>query len=164
MGHPLRGDMLMIALTAAGLTAIASAVTYQTPTMPTVPSSIVHRPSSRGPSSIVWTWLLAGAMLFSLAFYTKQTALAGPIATAAYLLIRDWRTGLKSCAPPWASFVLAAFAVLDFATNHWFYLKMVTYHFSASADPDSHSPLPVCLLARTNGPSFSSRSRKLPMF
>jgi hypothetical protein len=44
-----------------------------------------------------------------------------------YLLIRDWRMGLKWCAVM-GILVLAPFVVLDLATNHWFYLKMVTYH------------------------------------
>lgn len=104
-----RGDMLMIALTATGLTCIA------------IGSS--GRDWTRG----AWAWLIAGVVLFSLAFYTKQTALAGPIAAAAYLLIRDWRTGLKWCIAM-GIVVLAPFLVLDLATDHWFYLKMVTYH------------------------------------
>ncbi len=68
-----------------------------------------------------------GAALFALAFYTKQTALAGPVACALYLLLRDWRSGLKWCAAM-AALVLVPFALLDVATGHWFYLKMVDYH------------------------------------
>jgi hypothetical protein len=104
-----RGDMLMIALTAAGLTCVAIGSSRAT----------FHRVS--------WLWLLAAALLFSLAFFTKQTALAGPMAAALYLLLRNWRTGLRWCVAM-GLLVLVPFAVLDFATNHWFYLKMVTYH------------------------------------
>ena len=68
-----------------------------------------------------------GAALFSLAFFTKQTALAGPIAAALYLVVRDWRLGLKWCVVMFLA-VVVPFAALDLATDHWFYLKMVVYH------------------------------------
>ncbi len=146
-----RGDMLMIALTAAGLTYIAIGTTHcglriadcglvitakpvlersdgTTSTANVIngindPQSAIRNPQS----AIRWLWLIAGAALFSVAFYTKQTALAGPIAAAVYLLIRDWKAGLRWCAVMGA-FVLVPFAILDFATDNWFYLKLVTYH------------------------------------
>ncbi len=105
-----RGDMLMIALTAGGLACISA--------------------TSSGTSDdnrLGWPWLVAGAALFSLAFFTKQTAVAGPIAAALFLLARDWRSGLKWCALMFA-LVIVPFAALDLATAHWFYLKMVDYH------------------------------------
>jgi hypothetical protein len=105
-----RGDMLMIALTSGGLTCVAI-------------GSQADPPWRRG----AWSWLVAGALLFALAFYTKQTALAGPIAAALYLLLCDWRAGLKWCVAIGA-LIIVPFAVLDIATNNWFYLKMVTYH------------------------------------
>jgi 4-amino-4-deoxy-L-arabinose transferase-like glycosyltransferase len=149
-----RGDMLMIALTAAGLTCIAvgnanCGLRIADCGLPTTARPAIERskgtPSSamlgtttngidspqsaiRNPqSAITWFWLVAAAAFFSLAFYTKQTALAGPMAAAVYLLILDWRTGLKWCAAMGA-FVLVPFAILDFATGNWFYLKLVTYH------------------------------------
>jgi len=105
-----RGDMLMVALTAAGLTCMAI-------------GSAADPPWRRG----AWSWLLIGAILFTFAFYTKQTALAGPIAAGVYLLLCDWRSGLKWCVALGA-LVLVPLAILDIATNNWFYLKMVTYH------------------------------------
>jgi hypothetical protein len=66
-------------------------------------------------------------VLFSAAFYTKQTALAGPAAAALYLLLLDWRSGLKWCAVM-AGAIFLPFAALELATGHWFYLKMVDYH------------------------------------
>ncbi|MEO8285858.1 MAG: hypothetical protein ABI670_05445 [Chloroflexota bacterium] len=105
-----RGDMLMIALTTAGLTCVA---------IGSSPQGDWKRGS--------WAWLLAGAAFFSLAFYTKQTALAGPIASALFLVIRDWRAGLKWCIAM-GTLVLVPFVLLELATQHWFYLKMVTYH------------------------------------
>jgi hypothetical protein len=105
-----RGDMLMIALTAAGLACISAGARS-------------GQPHTRWLSPM----LLLGAALFSLAFFTKQTALAGPIAAGSYLLLRDWRSGLKWCALMFA-FVAVPFALLDLATGHWFYLKMVVYH------------------------------------
>ncbi|MDQ6694809.1 MAG: hypothetical protein M3014_10400 [Chloroflexota bacterium] len=102
-----RGDMLMIALTAAGLTCTAIA--------------------TRGAEQARWAWLIAAAAFFTLAFFTKQTALAGPIAAGVYLLLREPRVGLK-----WVGlmglFVLLPFGALDLLTGQWFYLKMVTYH------------------------------------
>jgi hypothetical protein len=74
-----------------------------------------------------WPWLWGGAALFALALFTKHTALAGPGAAAAYLLLRDVRVGIKWCAGI-AGMVLVPFIALDVATGHWFYLKMVDYH------------------------------------
>ncbi len=141
-----RGDMLMIALTAAGLTCVAIGTANcglriadcgllsptKTPGAPGLAKGSEGSDNSqsaiRNPQSAIgWFWLVAGAAFFSIAFYTKQTALAGPMAAAAYLLIVDWRAGLKWCAVMGA-FVLAPFVVLDFATGNWFYLKLVTYH------------------------------------
>ncbi|MFL5733596.1 MAG: ArnT family glycosyltransferase, partial [Chloroflexia bacterium] len=103
-----RGDMLMIALTAAGLVCVAlgtqrSRVTWRSPL------------------------LLAAAGLFVFAFFTKQTALAGPAASAVYLLLRDWRVGLRWCVVLLLA-VAVPFAILDLANGHWFYLKMIVYH------------------------------------
>lgn len=103
-----RGDMLMVALTAAGLVCIAAGAQARE-----------ERPR--------WLWLWGGAALFALALFTKHTALAGPGAAAAYLLLRDTRTGIKWCVGM-AGLVLVPFAALDIATGHWFYLKMVDYH------------------------------------
>jgi hypothetical protein len=104
-----RGDMVMIALTAAGLVCIAAGAGGRARVRPLSPL------------------LLSGAALFALAFFTKQTALAGPAASAAYLLARDWRAGLKWCAAMLLALAVP-FALLDLATGHWFYLKMVVYH------------------------------------
>ncbi|HYP39547.1 MAG TPA: hypothetical protein VEX13_04235 [Chloroflexia bacterium] len=125
-----RGDMLTIALTAAGLVCIAlggkgSGVSRAAGiTAATTPEQ--HR--TPGPWSLIPDpWLLLGACLFALAFYTKQTALAGPGAAALYLMLRDWRSGLRWCGVM-ALAVIVPFVALDVATGHWFYLKMVDYH------------------------------------
>ncbi|HST05172.1 MAG TPA: hypothetical protein VLQ48_10585 [Chloroflexia bacterium] len=104
-----RGDMLMIALTALGLVCIAASSR-------SVPAT-----------TRMWAWLGGGAVLFAIAFYTKQTALAGPIAAALYLFVRNWRIAIKWCVVMFAA-VLVPFALLEIATGNWFYLKMVTYH------------------------------------
>ena len=116
-----RSDMLMIAFTAAGLVCIASAKSSTKQT--------VEEPPTRGhslltPQSILLT---LGAFFFALAFFTKQTAFAGPLAAGVYLLLGDWKLGIKWCALM-AAFVIVPFAVLDLATGHWFYLKLVDYH------------------------------------
>ncbi|MDQ5822594.1 MAG: hypothetical protein M3441_00080 [Chloroflexota bacterium] len=108
-----RGDMLMIAFTAAGLLCIAIGSRSKTEN---TPSRFTFHVS-----------LLLGAVCFSLAFYTKQTALAGPVAAAIYLLLRDWRLGLRWCFVMGGA-VLLPFVALDLATGHWFFLKMVSYH------------------------------------
>lgn len=105
-----RGDMLMVALTAGGLVCVAAGTA-----------------SKDGAARARWGWLAAGAVLFALAFFTKQTALAGPIAAALFLLARDWRSGLKWCGLM-LGLVAIPFVALDVATGHWFYLKMVDYH------------------------------------
>ncbi len=107
-----RGDMLMIALTAGGLLSVA----------------LGSEGGSQGRSWLwKWGWLVGAAVLFSIAFYTKQTALAGPIAAALYLFVRDWRVAAKWCVLMFMA-VLLPFAALEIATGNWFYLKMVTYH------------------------------------
>lgn len=113
-----RGDMLMLALTAAGLLCIALGYRSRQSAGP---------PLSRFTFHVSLPILSLGAVFFSLAFFTKQTALAGPAAAAVYLLLRDWRTGLRWCLVMGVA-VLAPFVLLDLATGHWFFLKMVSYH------------------------------------
>jgi hypothetical protein len=111
-----RGDMLMLAFTAAGLLFIA--LGYR---------SSHNSTASRFTFHVSLPLLSLAAVFFSLSFYTKQTALAGPTAAATYLLLRDWRLGLR-----WylimAGAVLLPFVALDVATGNWFFLKMVSYH------------------------------------
>jgi hypothetical protein len=116
-----RGDMLTLAFTAAGLLCIAIGSRSQLAT---------REPTSQTPSRFTFhvsAPFTLSAIFFSLAFFTKQTALAGPIAAAAYLLLRDWRLGLRWCLAM-AGMVLVPFVALDLATGHWFFLKMVSYH------------------------------------
>ena len=103
-----RGDMLMVALTAGGLACIAAG-------------------APPGGNRLRWWWLWGGAALFALALFTKHTALAGPGAAAAYLLLRDVRGGFTWVAGM-TVMVIVPFGALDIATGHWFYLKMVDYH------------------------------------
>ncbi len=124
-----RGDMLMVALTACGLACIAfgaggrgQAVSVATQKAEEgMPGTLLDIRRYSVPA------LLAGAIFFALALFTKQTALAGPVASAIFLLGCDWRVGLKWCAFM-AVAVLLPFAALDIASGHWFYLKMVDYH------------------------------------
>jgi hypothetical protein len=119
-----RGDMLMLALTAAGLVCVAAgAPPGDRSSKPKVQSS----KSSRFTFHVSRIVLPLGALFFALAFFTKQTALAGPLAAGVYLLLRDWRLGLRWCALA-VALVVVPFAALDIATGHWFFLKMVVYH------------------------------------
>lgn len=110
-----RGDMLMLALTAAGLLCIA--LGSKGDKAHGLGRFRFHVPAP----------LVLGAACFSLAFFTKQTALAGPVSAATYLLLRDWRLGLRWCVIMGGA-VLLPFLALDLATGHWFFLKMVSYH------------------------------------
>ena len=116
-----RSDMLMIGFTAAGLVCIAAAGNST--------KQAVEEPPARRRSLLTAqsSALTLGAFFFALAFFTKQTAFAGPLAAGVYLLLGDWKLGLKWCALM-AAFVIVPFAALDLATGHWFYLKLVDYH------------------------------------
>lgn len=111
-----RGDMLMVGLTACGLLCIAAGASGRD-----MQDNPDWAPRLRAPA------LLLGAIFFALAFFTKQTALAGPVAAGLYLLLRDWRAGLRWCLAM-ALCVAVPFLLLDVATGNWFYLKMVSYH------------------------------------
>ncbi|HMA35848.1 MAG TPA: hypothetical protein VKY74_15385, partial [Chloroflexia bacterium] len=108
-----RADMLMMACQAAGLCCL---------TVGTVPPP-PGRPARWRTGVLPWLAIPC----FVLALYTKQTAVAGPLGAAAYLLLRDWRRGLV-----WIAGLLIVgglpFLALDWASGHWFYLKMVVYH------------------------------------
>ena len=104
-----RADMLMMACTALGLLAVAAGTHRRDPARPLHPL----------------TWL--AIPLFALAIFTKQTALWGPLAAGLFLLVRRPRSAII-----WGLVLLLAvgipFALLDLATDHGFYLKMVVYH------------------------------------
>ncbi|MGI8586692.1 MAG: hypothetical protein ACR2M0_03265 [Chloroflexia bacterium] len=102
-----RADMLMMAFMAAGLFCV-----------------VLGSVSPRSPSFVL-TWL--GIPFFVLALYTKQTAIAGPMAAAAYLLVRDWKRGLAWVAGLGIVGGLP-FLALNLSSDGWFYLKMVSYH------------------------------------
>lgn len=116
-----RSDMLMILFTAVGLVCIAAGRSR-------VAQDDVETESPKGTAGRAQFALLAlGAFFFALAFFTKQTGFAGPLAAGAYLLLSDWKLGLKWCVLM-AAFVIVPFAIIDLATGHWFYLKLVDYH------------------------------------
>jgi hypothetical protein len=115
----LRGDMLMVAFTVAGLACVAAGSRSAAPQSESEQAGAHNRRR--------YVILGVGALLFALAFYTKQTALAGPVAATLFLLLRDWRLGLRWTALM-AVLVGLPFVILEIATGHWFYLKMVDYH------------------------------------
>lgn len=126
-----RGDMLMIALTAGGLACVAWGSgdwgRWTDDRGSVMQGEEIVTQGNRSRSMRHSALLALGAVFFSLALFTKQTALAGPLAAGAYLLWRDWRAGLKWCALM-SLLVIVPFGFLDLATGHWFYLKMVDYH------------------------------------
>ena len=107
---------------------------------------------------------------FVLALYTKQTALAGPLAGAAWLLVRDWRQGVR-----WIAALGALgggiFVALDVMTGHGFYGKMVVYHslpwsqttFTRllTAWAEDHWPLIISALGYLAWAAWTRRNRPL---
>ncbi len=124
-----RADMLMMAFQTAGLACLVLGARSPRRLGDSEDARGVARPQSQHSlahslqSALIWPALIC----FVLALYTKQTALAGPLGGAAWLLVRDWRQGLRWIA---ALGVLGGgiFVALDLATGHGFYLKMVVYH------------------------------------
>ncbi len=121
-----QGDMLMLALTAAGLTCIAAGARSEQRSHQTLTEA--QHPGTQSSTLIPYSSLLlvAGAIFFSLALFTKQSALAGPLASASYLLVRDRKMGLKWCGIM-ALAVIIPFVLLDLTTGHWFYMKVVEF-------------------------------------
>ena len=121
-----RADMLMMAGQTAGLACLV--IGARSPSRPAALATEKesHKQySAFRPAQSVFIWLAIPC--FVLALYTKQTALAGPLGGAAWLLLRDWRQGLR-----WIATLGALggglFLALDLATSHGFYGKMVVYH------------------------------------
>ncbi len=100
----IKPDMLGLALTVAGLWLIARW---------RGPESGTAQPSRR-------TWLpptlIAAALALVLAHFAKQTMLAGPLAAATYLFVRDRRMALR-----WSLLYLAVLALT------WAMLDLVTH-------------------------------------
>lgn len=105
-----RGDVLMVAFNLAGLVA----VTYI---------------NSFGDKSHRKKWGIAALAIifFTLAFYTKQTGLTAPLAATLWLLLQNWRFGLKWIGGL-AVGLLLPFLLLEIVSNHEFYRHMVSYH------------------------------------
>src|SRR5687768_14918066 len=99
-----RGDILMLSFPVAGLVCVAAGGQKALGRRKKAEDGSHLRVSSV--LSAQYAVLFLGALFFALAFYTKQTAIAGPLAAAAYLLVRDWRLGLK-----WCGVMLAAVGV-----------------------------------------------------
>lgn len=70
----------------------------------------------------LWSMLLAAALL-TLGFYTKQNELAALGAGWLYVVLKDWRRGLKF-GIALALMLAIPFAVLDLATKHRFYFDV----------------------------------------
>ncbi len=132
-----RADMLMLACQTAGLACLVLGARADPTPNPSPKeggeqdgiSPSLFRGGGRGVRSGIpqsaFIWLAIPC--FVLALYTKQTALAGPLGGALWLLVRDWRQGLRWIA---ALGLLGGglFLALDLATGHGFYGKMVVYH------------------------------------
>jgi len=70
-------------------------------------------------------WLVAAAVLMMLASYTKQATLAAPAASVIYLMwVRERRNAVLLGAG-WMAAVLVVFALLQVATDGWFYRHVV---------------------------------------
>jgi hypothetical protein len=71
--------------------------------------------------------LLVPAVLFALAFYTKQSAISGAAATTLWLLARDWRTGLRF-GVVLGALVFVPFGVGMLLTGGGLYEHLIGYH------------------------------------
>ena len=67
------------------------------------------------------------AVLFALAFYTKQSAISGAAATTLWLLARDWRTGMRF-GITLAALVLVPFGLGTLLTGGGLFEHLVGYH------------------------------------
>ncbi|HEY0735893.1 MAG TPA: hypothetical protein VGD69_13355 [Herpetosiphonaceae bacterium] len=99
----IKPDLLGLMFTVAGLWLI----------------SLWRGPDAEKPGSRRWwlpTSLIAAALAFVLAHFSKQTMLAGPLAAGTFLLLRDWRIAIR-----WAVIYLAVLALT------WVTLDLVTH-------------------------------------
>lgn len=125
----LGGDMPALAFTVAGLICVAwgTEVKGNRPLLTDDGRQMTEgQMPNRVPTSSNPTLLALGAVLFALAFFTRQTAIAGPLAAGAYLLARDWKVGLRWCALI-ALLVAVPFGILSWVTDGWFYTKLADY-------------------------------------
>jgi hypothetical protein len=120
----LEAEMLAVAFTAAGLVCVALGLREREQTQVIGEGEAVE--TERELVSPNWLLLLLGALFFTLALYTRQTAVAGAVAAAAYLLLRDPKTGLRWTGAV-ALLVGVPFIIMEIVTGHWFYLKLFTY-------------------------------------
>lgn len=70
-------------------------------------------------------WLVVACV--TLAFFSKQSAIAGGLAIGVWLLGRDWRRAVVYGVAQTAA-LAGPFALLDLATSHGFSIHMVDYH------------------------------------
>ena len=115
-----RGDVLMVAFNLAGLVCLSYL---------SLPETAPQATRSGQASRIFLQNLLTivSIVFFGLAFYTKQTGVAAPLAACVWLLSQNWRFGLKYCAGLAAGLALP-FAALEIVTHYEFYRHIVSYH------------------------------------
>jgi hypothetical protein len=97
---------------------------------------------------------LVAILLFTLAFYTKQSALAGAAATCTWLVVRDWRFGLRFTASLGAS-ILLPFLTANLLLQGALWEHLVGYHslpfsekrFMSSVNPLLREYWPTLLIA-----------------
>lgn len=77
--------------------------------------------------------IYVGALLFALAFYTKQSAISAAAATGIWLLLRDWRLGLRF-ALALGGMVLVPFFVGNVALRGGLWEHLVEYHALPHSD------------------------------
>lgn len=115
----IKPDMTGLALTVAGLWFAArfeNAKFKVQSSKSKVQSSKSKVTASRTHAMNIQPTLMAAAVAFVLAHFTKQTMLAGPLAAGTFLLLRDWRVALR-----WGVLYVALLAgtwlALDLATG-----------------------------------------------
>jgi hypothetical protein len=118
------GEMTSLALTTAGLVCVAAGANAVGRSAGVDEQHGLKMSSGVNLRSAVL--LAMGAVFFALAFFT-HISLVGPLAAAAYLLIRSRKVGL-AWSGVMAAFIVVPFAILDWITGHWLYLHLFEYH------------------------------------
>jgi hypothetical protein len=134
----VRPDMTALAANLAGVTLLRAwwaerGSGFAVQSSGRIPRTANPKPRTRlaaaWPQGSEWTSLLGGAACFALAWWTKQTFIAVPIAFVLVLLFHNPRVAITFAAL-YGAFILVPFGLLTIVTRGGFFQKTVTYQGS----------------------------------